>query len=200
MTLILHGFPFSANTYRVRLLLNQIPLEHEFRKIDLLQGEHKRGDFMKLNPLGLVPVLEDDGHVLRDSHVIVLYLAEQYGKRFLPTRGRFEILEWLLFDATELHYGVGLLRNHLALRLPGDVSAIKQRAESALRVLNAHLEERSWLVLEQATLADIACYPFIGVLPEAGLCLSDYPALQAWAERVESLSNFLPMPRLPGRA
>jgi glutathione S-transferase len=200
MTTILHGFPLSANTYRVRLLLNLLSVPHELRKVDLLQGEHKRPPFRALHPLGLVPVLEDQGRVLWDSHALLVYLAEKYGPAFLPDEARPEILQWLFFDATELHHGIGLARNHFAFRVPLDVAPVLTRARAALDVMNARLSERAFLELDRATLADVACYPFIAVLPEAGLDPEAWPHVISWARRIEALPGFVPMPRLPGAA
>lgn len=200
MTTILHGFPLSANTYRVRLLLNLLSVPHELRKVDLLQGEHKRPPFRALNPLGLVPVLEDQGRVLWDSHAILWYVAEKYGPAFLPPEARCEILQWLFFDATELHHGIGLARNHVTFRIPLEVGPVLTRARAALDVLNERLSARTFLELDRPTLADVACYPFIAVLSEAGLEPGEWPHVMAWAARIEALPGFVPMPRFSGFA
>ncbi|APR81282.1 Glutathione S-transferase [Minicystis rosea] len=199
MTTILHGFPLSANTYRVRLFLRLLGVPHEERMVDLLRGEQRRAPFTNLNPLGLVPVLEDDGGVLRDSHAIVIDLALRHGESWLPREAAGAILQWIFFDATELHHGVGLLRNHRLIGAPIDVDATTRRARAALDVMEARLADHAWLELGRPTLADIACYPFVSVLEEAGLSPSDWPHVAAWTTRIESLPGFVPMPRIPGR-
>lgn len=197
MSIILHGFSLSANTYRVRLLFSLLEVPYAFRKIDLISGEHKKLAFLALNPLGQVPVLELDGQVLRDSHAILFELAERYGPDMLPEQARAQILSWLLFDATELHHGVGLLRNHVTFRFPlADLAGATHRARSALGVLETRLRAQAWLELDRVTIADIACYPFVSVLAEAGLSASDWPSLKAWATRIEALPQFVPMPRM----
>ena len=72
MTRILYGFPLSGNTHRVRLFLSLLGLDYRERTINLATGEHRRAEFLALNPLGQVPVLTDGDRVLRDSHAIVL--------------------------------------------------------------------------------------------------------------------------------
>ncbi len=200
MTTILHGFPFSANTYRVRLLLHLLSVPHEERLVDILHGENRRAPFLALNPLGQVPVLEDGGHVFADSHAIAVHLARRYEPDWLPDDALPEILQWLFFDATELHNGVGLARNHRLTGMPSDASAADRRARAAFDVLDAHLSRRGWLVLDRATLADVACYPFVAVAEEAGLDPTGWPHLSAWARRITALPGFVAMPRVPRRS
>lgn len=164
--------------------------------MDLLRGAHRRPPFTDLNPLGLVPVLEDEGRVLRDSHAILVHLARRYGETWIPDEAQPEIFQWLFFDATELHHGVGLARNHHAFQLPLEIEPVMRRARAALGVLEGRLCDRDWLELGRPTLADVACYPFVAVLEEAGLDPAAWPRVAAWAARVEALPGFVAMPRL----
>jgi maleylacetoacetate isomerase len=68
----------SSAAYRVRLALNYKGLSYEQVAIDLRKGEQRRPEFLKINPQGLVPVLEDDGVVLTQSLPILNYLEERY--------------------------------------------------------------------------------------------------------------------------
>ncbi|MGH6904232.1 MAG: maleylacetoacetate isomerase [Geminicoccaceae bacterium] len=68
----------SSAAYRVRLALNYKGLSYEQVAIDLRQGEQRTPEFLKINPQGLVPVLEDDGIVLTQSLPILNYLEERY--------------------------------------------------------------------------------------------------------------------------
>jgi glutathione S-transferase len=199
MTRILYGFPFSANSYRVRLFLALLGVPYEERVVDLVQGEHRRAPFTDLNPLGQVPVLDDDGRVLCDSHAIVVHLARRYGESWLPSEALPEILHWLFFDATELHHGVGLARNHHAFRRSVDIEPVTRRARAALDVLERQLRERDWLELARPSLADVACYPFVAVLDDARLDVTEWPRVSAWAARIEALPGFIAMPRFPRR-
>jgi maleylacetoacetate isomerase len=68
----------SSAAYRVRLALNYKGLRYEQVAIDLRKGEQRTPEFLKINPQGLVPVLEDDGIVLTQSLPILNYLEERY--------------------------------------------------------------------------------------------------------------------------
>ena len=68
----------SSAAYRVRLALNYKGLSYEQVAIDLRAGAQRTPEFLKINPQGLVPVLEDDGIVLTQSLPILNYLEERY--------------------------------------------------------------------------------------------------------------------------
>ena len=64
----LHDYTLSGSCYKVRLLLEFLALEHELVAVDFHPGRrHKSAEFLRLNPLGQLPVLEDDQVTLRDA-------------------------------------------------------------------------------------------------------------------------------------
>src|SRR5438034_11228483 len=94
-----------TRSIRARWTLQELGVEFEPITVNLVAGEHRRPEFLKINPAGKLPVLVDGDLVLTESVAIVLYLAEKYPqKRLLPTdvRTRAEANQWLLFAATEL--------------------------------------------------------------------------------------------------
>ena len=74
----LHGYFRSGTTHRVRIALNLKGLAYEQVAHHLLRGEHRRPDYLALNPQGLVPTLEDGPLVLHQSLAIMEYLEEAY--------------------------------------------------------------------------------------------------------------------------
>lgn len=195
----LYAFRFSTCSHRARLMLTLLGLEFTEVSIDLAAGEQRKPQFLALNPVGQVPVLVEDSRVLFDSHAILVYLAETYGpSAWWPQHSyeRAQVLQWLNFNANELHNGIGTARNIAAFGLPGDLSATLGRAKAALQVLDRELAQREWLVHGKATLADIACISLVSVAHEAGIDMSSYPHVLQWKERVTGLANFIPMPLL----
>lgn len=71
----LHSSPHSTCSNAVRAFLRAAKVEYEGKDIDFFKGEHKTEDFLKLNPLGKVPVLQVDGLTLRESMVFSRYLC-----------------------------------------------------------------------------------------------------------------------------
>src|SRR5687767_11078438 len=98
----LYEFGFTRSI-RARWTLQELGVDFEAITVNLRAGEHRRPEFLQINPAGKLPVLVDGDFVLTESAAIVLYLAEKY-RKFIPTdaRGRAEINQWLMFTVTEL--------------------------------------------------------------------------------------------------
>jgi glutathione S-transferase len=94
----LYNVAYSGNSYKVRLLLTQLGIACEIVEVDILRGESRTPEFLKLNPNGRTPVLDDSGFVLAESNAILAYLAR--GTRFLPEdRQRWgSVFQWLFFE------------------------------------------------------------------------------------------------------
>jgi glutathione S-transferase len=68
-------------------------------------------------------------------------------------------------------------------------------AHALLKVIEAELSGRQYLVGEQPSIADVASYSYIAHAPEGNVSLADYPNLRAWLARIEALPHFVAMPR-----
>ncbi|MDI1483823.1 glutathione S-transferase family protein [Polyangium sp. y55x31] len=192
----LYSHPLSGNSHKVRLLLSMLRLEHEEIVVDLLKGEHKTPSFLAMNPLGQVPVLVDGDETLRDSQAILVYLARKYGgEAWLPSdpAGMARVVQWLSFAANEVHHGPFLARLHFLLGVQLDLGLAQDRSRAALDVLDAHLAKRSWLEHDRPTIADIAVFPYVGLVREGKVQLDDYRNVIAWIERIRALPGYVPM-------
>jgi len=94
----LYNVAYSGNSYKVRLLLAQLGLACEIVEVDILKGESRTPEFLKLNPNGRTPVLDDGDFVLSESNAILAYLAR--GTKFLPDdRQRWALVfQWMFFE------------------------------------------------------------------------------------------------------
>lgn len=195
----LYAHPLSGNSHKVRLLLAFLELPYEEVTVDLSHGEQHSQRFMQLNPLGQVPVLVDGKVVLRDSLAILVYLARKYGgEAWLPGHPAQAgaIVQWLSLAANELHHGPHLARLHFLLGVDLNLAAAQEQTRQVLRLLESHLATRTWLELERPTVADLACFPYVGLAPEGKVSLEPYPAVRAWIDRVKALPNYPSMPGL----
>ena len=75
---VLYGAVRSSAAYRVRIALNLKGIDYESRQLNLLGGEQNDREYRALNPQGLVPMLEIDGHKLTQSLSIIMYLATRF--------------------------------------------------------------------------------------------------------------------------
>jgi glutathione S-transferase len=195
----LHGTPLSGHVHRVALLLRSLEIPYRF--VSAPAEVRRSPEFLRLNPLGQIPVLEDGPVVISDSNAILLYLAKRYGHgtSWLPEEpeAAAQVQRWLSIAAGELRYGPAMARAITLWSVPGEHQQAVEIADRLLQFMEAHLGGRTYLVLEQPTIADLACYTYTAHAPEGGISLEPYPAIRRWLGRVEALPRFEVMPRSP---
>ena len=196
----LHDLTLSGHCHKVRLFLSLIGVEYEPVAVDLLGGEHRRTPFLTLNPFGKVPVLDDDGFIVRDSNAILVYLARKYGSTdWLPedAEGLARVQEWLAVSTHDILTGPCYARLVTVFGFKLDHQAAVGRSHDLLTIMERHLDGRDWLALDRPTIADIACFTYIAHAPEGGVTLQPYPSIRTWLANVEALPGFVPMPAQP---
>ena len=178
----------SGNAYKVRILLALLRVPHEVVLIDFSKREHKTPEFMRLNPRGELPVIEDAGVVLWDSGACLVYLARKHGgEQWLPTAPApmAEVMQWLSLAASEIQFGLQYARRGLMQKrwTAGTLEQNHAIARVALTAIEQRLEKNEWLALDRATIADVACFPYVESAPESGIPLVAYPNISAWLKR-----------------
>lgn len=189
----------SGNSYKPRLLLSMLGVPCETVAVDLAKREQKRPDYLKLNPRGQVPALEDDGTVIWDSTAILAYLARRHGGDAwfpLEPEAMAKVMQWLAFAQNEIHYGLQFARAIVHFGRPGNLEECRAYGRTALAVLQGHLAKHAWLALERMTIADIACFPYVAMAPDADIALDDYPGVLAWIGRLQAQPGFIPLPAI----
>ena len=167
--------PYCA---RVRIALAEKGIEYETVEIDL---DDRPAWIYEKNPLGRVPVLEEDTFVLPESAVINEYLEERYPEPALwpadPGERAFGRLLVFRFDQ--------LSKPYYAVR-PEEEGA-QDRLDAELAKLNAALDARPYMTGREFGLADIAYVPWIvRARDRMGVELRSFPALAEWLERVSA--------------
>jgi len=195
----LYGTRLSGHAHRVLLMLSMLELPYRF--VDAPNEVRRSPEFLRLNPLGQIPVLQDGALVLADSNAILVYLAKRYapGSHWLPEEpvAASHVQRWLSLGAGEVKHGPALARAIAVWRDDGDPVRATAIAGRLFRFMEAHLAGRSWLATDEPTIADLSLYPYVAHAPEGGISLEPYPAIRAWLSRVEALPKFQPMPRSP---
>ncbi|BAZ65377.1 MAG: glutathione S-transferase family protein [Pelatocladus maniniholoensis HA4357-MV3] len=196
-TLRLYDFLPSGNGYKIRLLLSQIGMPFERVEVNILKDETRTPEFLSKNPNGKIPVLEiKPGKYLAESNAILVYLSE--GTEFLPYDRflRARVMQWLFFEEFSLKPFIAPLRFWISvLNKPEEYKeAIEQRRESgytALKVMENHLQTHNFFVDERYTIADIALFAYTHVADEGKFDLKQFPAIQAWIERVKTQPRYI---------
>lgn len=202
-TLRLYDFLPSGNGYKVRLLLTQMGIPFERIEVNILKGESRSLEFLSKNPNGRIPVLEiAPGKYLAESNAILLYLSEY--TEFLPSDRylKAQVMQWLFFEQYSHEPYIATSRFWVSiLGKPEEYrAALEQKREpgyAALKVMENHLQHRSFFVGERYTIADIALFAYTHVADEGGFDLTQFPAIQAWIERVKSQSGYISITHEP---
>ena len=191
----LYGF---AGTRSQRALwgLKELDADFEFVSVNLLEGEHKRPEFLRLNPAGKVPVLVDGDLVIPESAAIVLYLADKYPeKALLPVEPalRAEAYRWVMFAVTELEQPLWRITRHTFIyppekRSPADIELAREDFTTMAAILDKHLEGREFIVGDSLTVADCVTAYLIDWAGECNL-IESFPQLRAYLERLYARPN-----------
>jgi glutathione S-transferase len=196
--ILLHGFDRSGHSHRAELMLRLLGLPFDFHQVDLAGGEQRSAAFLKLNPFGTVPVIEDDGAVIADSCAILVYLAMKYDSegRWLPRDaiGAAQVQRWLSVAQGPVFNGPCRARLVTVFGADLDHALAKATAEKLFATLDPRLADKTFLVDERPTIADVALYSYIAHAPEGGVALDPHSHIVAWLRRIEALPGFSPMP------
>ncbi len=192
----LYDISLSGNCYKIRLFLSLLDKEYEIMPINATAGDNRTAAFLKINPRGQVPVLDDHGVIVWDSTAILMYLARRYADEgWLPLDAeKLAIVgQWLAVAQNEILYGLARARAMILFKRAGDMQEYQTMGTGILEVMEKHLENRHWLALDHVTIADIACFPYVALAPDAGITLEHYPAIRAWISRIKTLPGYTGM-------
>jgi glutathione S-transferase len=171
--------------------LRELGVDVELMPVNLLAGEHRRPEFLAINPAGKVPVLVDGDSVIPESAAIVLYLAEKYPDReLMPTdlKERAQVYRWVMFAMTELEQPLWRIAKHTFVlpedkRLPQDVALAGEDFAAMAGVLERHMEGRQFVVGDRVTAADCVTAYLMDWANEEHL-LDGFPNLRAYLDRM----------------
>lgn len=197
----------SGNCFKPWLAMTQIGTPFETILIDVLAGEQKSPEYLRINPLGVVPYLvTESGQGIGESNAMLWYLAE--GSVLMPTSRseRAEALQWMFFEQSKLEPYISPARFFTTI-LPSErearateITQWQLQADSGLARLDAHLAGREFMLECGYSLADISVFGYVHVLEEAGLMLADYPAISRWIAQVEGSDGYRPLSELGATA
>lgn len=192
MSLRIWGRMSSINVQKVVWTARELGLA--FERIDAggAFGGNRTPEYLRMNPNGKIPVIDDDGFVLWESNAIVRYLAARHGAGTLwpnEPRQRADADRWMDWQATELtpamrNAFMQLVRTAPESRSQPLIDESNAATEPLLAILDGHLAGRHYLCAQQFTVADIAVgasvHRWFG-LPQRHL---DRPNVRGWYRRL----------------
>jgi glutathione S-transferase len=196
----LYHHPLSGHSHRARLFLSLLGVPHELVLVDLAKGAHKAPDFLKINPFGQVPVLDDNGTIVTDSVAILVYLAKKLNRSdWLPEEplAAAKVQKWLSVAAGEIAYGPAAARLITVFGANFRPEEVLTRAHNILKQIDATLATQDFIAASRPTIADVALYSYIASAPEGNVDLSGYAHVRAWLKRIEDLPGFVAFQKTP---
>ena len=190
----LYSHPISGHAHRARLFLSLIGVKVEIVEVNLLKGEQKSPEYLKLDQFGQVPILDDNGTIIPDSNSIMVYAAKKFGRTdWLPEDpvGAARVQRWLSVAAGLIAFGPGAARLITLFNAGFNAEEVINRAHSTLKIIDVELSGREWIAADHATIADVALYSYIARAPEGKVDLSAYGNVKVWLQRIEALPGFV---------
>lgn len=205
----LHCFAQSGNSYKVALMLELVGADWVPVWVDFFNGGTREPGYRALNAMAEAPVLEHEGRTLTQSGMILDYLARTLGPHpsgLGPANDdeHREILRWTLWDNHKLTSYIGTYRWMLNFAKPGSIDPavlafFKARSWSALKTLEAHLADRTFVAADRLTTADLSLVGYLYFPTEFGLDWSEFPAVGAWTDRIAATPRWKhPYDLMPG--
>jgi glutathione S-transferase len=205
MTIQLHCFGESGNSYKTALALEFSGLDWEPVFVDFFGGATRTPDYREsINEMGEAPVLVDGDLRLTQSGAIQQYLTDRTGRHGGAPEDRYEVLRWVLWDNHKFSSMAGMTRflmNFLPEdKRPAEVIAFLQgRLKTAYQVLDAHLAGRAWIVGDGLTNADLSCCGYLYYPEPFGFDRADWPNIDAWLTRLSEQPGWKhPYDLMPG--
>ncbi len=193
-TPVLYANPLSGYAYKAALMLRLVGLEHELRLIDLSTPRAARpAEFRAVAKFDEVPVLLIDGLAICQSNVICEYLARRESALQEGDESqRLKVREWLAWESERV--GLNLAHACFARQFGRHPQAVaqwyEQRVAQDLERISEVLSQRPFLVGEQASVADVACYAWLPYAHASGVLGAVSTPVRDWMARVVALPGF----------
>ncbi|TNE43327.1 MAG: glutathione-dependent disulfide-bond oxidoreductase [Deltaproteobacteria bacterium] len=195
----------TPNGVKVTILLEELlaagfqGAEYDAWLINIGEGDQFGSGFVDINPNSKIPALldrrKDPAQRVFESGAILLYLAEEFGA-FLPqdSSARTEAMNWLFWQmgsAPFLGGGFGHFYNYAPEKWEYPINRYAMEAKRQMDVLDQHLADHEFMAGQDYSIADMAIWPWYGVLARGSLydaaeflSVHEYTHVQRWAEQI----------------
>lgn len=189
----IYGSPFSAPSNKIRYVVNYLNIPHEFHRINLSAGEQRTPEYLKINPYGKIPAIDDDGFKLAESNAIIRYLASKHHSLLYPQNleQRAIVDQWM--DYAAMHVGMAtskIMFNTYFYKLSGvtqDERSLREGRKflnSYLPVIEQQLAKHAYITGSTITLADMALLAALDACELIEVQLSSYARIDAWRKKL----------------
>ena len=194
MGLKIYGSARSRAT-RVLWLAKELGLAYEHIPLAANDPKLKAPEFLKINPTGRIPAIEDNGDVaMGESLAINLYLSRRYGMKANPAIGpgtigdEALILQWTCWAMTDLEGPMGTVYMHRGFypedkRDPKVAESAEAQAQKPLAMLDGVLAKTAYLLGDRFTIADLNVACVLSLARIGAIDMTKFPHVAAWAKK-----------------
>jgi GST-like protein len=188
----------TPNGYKASIALEEMEIPYNVHMINILEGEQKTPEFLKICPNGRIPAIVDTEEDLAvfESGAIMIYLAEQCGK-FLPVdvKGRSRVIQWLMFQMGGVGPMMGqanVFFRYFPEKLQPAIDRYQNEGRRLFEVLDTHLADNEFLAGDYS-IADMANWAWVRTHNWSGVTVEGLTNLSRWmgaiAERPGALGG-----------
>lgn len=173
----------TPNGWKVSIALEEMALPYEVRLIDFAANEQKDDWYVKINPNGRIPALDDDGFTIFESGAILLYLAERTGL-FLPSgvKERSRVIQWLMFQMSGIGPMMGqanVFLRYFPEKIQPAIDRYQREVTRLFGVMDAQLAANEYIAGDYS-IADMSLWPWVSGHDWSGVSVDGLPNLQRW--------------------
>lgn len=181
----------TPNGRKISIMLEECDLEYNTIRVDIGAGDQFKPEFLRISPNNRMPAIvdQDTGISIFEGGAILIYLAEKAGQ-LLPDdqQGRFEVLQWLFWQAGGLGPMAGQLShfvNYTKEPIPYARDRYFKEYDRLLAVMDVRLRDRDYLAGDYS-IADIASFPWVLPYKRYGQDLDRFRNLRRWFDSIKN--------------
>lgn len=190
----IYGSDLSSPANKVRFVANYLNLKYDYIFVNLREGAQHKPEFLKINPVGKIPAIDDDGFTLFESNAICRYLADKQNSPIYPKslKERAVVEEWLDFGS--MHVGAAVSKvvyNRIFApirKIAVDEVSLKEGLEFLTRflpIVDHQLVKNKYLLGDQITLADFNILAGLDPVEAALIDISQYGRIIRWRNELK---------------
>lgn len=191
MSIDLYTAP-TPNGWKASVMLEELGLKYTVHPVNILSGEQRKPDYVKLNPNGRIPTIVDrdnDNFAVFESGAILIYLAEKTGQ-LMPTdvKGRSLVMQWLMFQMGGVGPMMGqanVFFRYFPEKIQPAIDRYQKECRRLFEVLDRRLGETEYLAGEYS-IADIANWCWVRTYKWSGVSVEGLTHLQRWLTAIRA--------------
>jgi GSH-dependent disulfide-bond oxidoreductase len=178
----------TPNGWKASICLEELEIPYEVHIVNLLAGDQKKPEYVRLNPNGRIPTIVDrdaEDFAVFESGAILLYLAEKTG-RLLPAdrRGRSTVTQWLMFQMGGIGPMMGqanVFYRYFPEKIQSAIDRYQNECRRLFEVLDTRLRDSEWLA-DDYSIADIANWAWVRTYRWSGVDVTGLDHLRRWMD------------------